>query len=219
MRLVSKFVFFALVILSLVMAEDTYWERSHYFGLRLNGSWSGGDIKKSNSIALKDSLSKEEFFLPSWQREWTAELELGANMNAHSIAFLYLPYAKLKNASYFRVGLAYTYYLLFPQALQFGLGFNLSYTKISLSKNVLTQELTDKDSKEIRSDGSLMGNAFSPILSMKYYFNPYLGAELALQYRYFLFSSLYTKTCGTCSLDRSLIQHLAEINIMLFFQI
>lgn len=210
----KKLLLFVLCLTAFSFGEE-FWTRTHYIGLSLNKYWATGDLNGKKTISLDKEGLQEDFSLPQFNHSFIPEIEVGVNMNAHAIAIAF-GYNEQSQFSYMRVGADYRYYLFWPEPLQLGFGVNYAFMKIYAEDNVLTQK---EEEAPTYSNGNLMGNGFSAVTSVRYYFTEHLGAEASLKYSYFFFNSLNTNECGTCSIDKSPKEHFGELGIKLFFQL
>lgn len=210
-----KSLFLFVLCLSVLSFGEELWTRTHYIGLSFNKYWATGDINGKKTISLDDEGIQEDFHLPTLHNSFIPEVEVGVNIKAHTIAIAF-GYNEQSELSYMRVGADYRYYLFWPEPLQLGLGVNYAFMKIYAEDNVLTQK---EEETPIYSNGKLMGNGFSAVSSLRYYFTEHLGTEVSLKYSYFFFNSLNTNVCGTCPIDNSPKEHFGELGIKLFFQL
>ena len=205
-----------ILCLTVFSFADGFWTRTHYFGLSFNGFLTTGDLSENKKISLDEELVTEVFHFPDFNHSFIPEAEVGVNMNAHTFAFVVGLNTFESDYSYFRLGADYRYYLFWPNPLQIGFGINYTHMRIDSKNNVETS--SPENISPILSDGVLMGNGVSALSSVRYYFTEHLGAEFSLKYRFFFYSSLNTKECGSCSIDESLYQHFGEAGIKLIFE-
>ncbi len=205
-----------ILCLTVFSFADGFWTRTHYFGLSFNGFLTTGDLSENKKISLDEELVTEVFHFPDFNHSFIPEAEVGVNMNAHTFAFVVGLNTFESDYSYVRLGADYRYYLFWPNPLQIGFGINYTYMRIDSKNNVETS--SPENISPILSDGVLMGNGVSALSSVRYYFTEHLGAEFSLKYRFFFYSSLNTKECGSCSIDESPYQHFGEAGIKLIFE-
>lgn len=205
------------LFLAVYSFADDFWTRTHYLGLGINGYLTTGDLKDDRSISLDEDSLSETFNLPVLEHSIIPEIEVGVNINAHSVGLLFGYNSFESDYSYFRIGVDYRYFLFWPEPFQLGFGLNYTYMRITSDDNVETTSTEKNDT--VIGDGVLMGNGASAISSVRYYFTERWGAEFSLKYRLFFYSSLNTKECGTCGIDETQYQHFGEAGIKLFFQL
>lgn len=214
---------------SKTFSYEPTWIRSHYIALGADFSLSKGHFngKKILSASDEEGVEPENTAVPELGHFIVPNVELGANMNAHTIAVSLgiwkpkLEYAKNSNdpqeerALFWRLGVEYRYYFFWPEKFQFGLGLNYSFTRISVPHAV-----SGYDSMGSSTTGKVIfsGNGAALVTSGRYYLNDHFALEASFKPKIISFGFITTPANGFSGLDDSLWQFFAELGVKAVIQ-
>lgn len=186
--------------ISLSEAEE-HWTRKHYLSIGLGVDLTQGDLDGKSSAISKSGSSREIVYAPNLATFFFPELELGANLNQHSI-FLNGSYAspatnfakkepertdETETATW-RLGLGYRYNFFWPEPFQVFAGLSYSFMHLSTQDNCFFE----KEGEISRGDATLMGNGFDVSAGMLYFIGNHLSMEMHLRFRTMAFTHVFT---------------------------
>ncbi len=207
---------------SALFGFEEYWERSHYIALGADVSLSKGNLNGRKIVTAGREAKVEQTAVPELGHFIVPNVELGANMNAHTIAIsfgIWKPNLETQKYTreeseergwFWRVGAEYRYYFLFPEVFQIGLGLNYSFTRISLPK---AAESENQMGNITKGEAIFSGNGPALVTSARYYLNGNFALEAILRARLISFGYVTTPESGFSDLDDSLWQFFGELGV------
>jgi hypothetical protein len=212
---------------SALFGFEEYWVRTHYIALGADISLSKGNMNGQKILTAGETAEAERTAVPEIGHFIVPNVELGANMNAHTVALSfgiwkpnmetekYTSEESKERGWFWRVGAEYRYYFLFPEVFQIGLGINYSFTRISLPKAV---ESEDSTGTPTQGEAVFSGNGPAFVASARYYLNDNLALEAVLRARLISFGYVTTPESGFSNLDDSLWQFFGELGVRAVMQ-
>ncbi|MCF0222574.1 MAG: outer membrane beta-barrel protein [Fibrobacter sp.] len=173
----KKFLFtlFAAVTLLCTQAmADEHWPKTYFIEVGWGLAYSTGDLN-STTLHTKDTLDKKlDIYMPDLGLLTAPDFTVGVNIWAFTLAvnFNYwkgnTELSKFENddevsTRMWRLGLEFTYNLLYPDNFQIGLGGGYSYTNVKTKDSALDAH-GDSMSSEI------MGSGLALVANVRYYF-------------------------------------------------
>jgi hypothetical protein len=218
-----------LVLASLSFAGGLHIVRSHYIALGLDATFTQGDMDGKGYVETNDDEdAKERVYIPNLSSFFIPNIEIGANMNQHTIAVSFgmwnpsVGYAEddsslatEKEANYWRASVEYRYNFFWPEKFQLALGLAYSFARLEVNGSVIGH---DEYGSEKIGNAVHSGNGIAPSFTMHYLITDNIGIDIALRYRLLSFGSVSTPDNGFCALDKSLYQHFGELGMKLFYQ-
>ena len=224
----KKMPLWVLALASLSFASGPHIVRSHYIALGLDASFTQGDMDGKGYVETNDDEdAKERVYIPNLSTFLIPNIEIGANINQHTIAVSFgmwkpsVGYAEdttlatEKEANYWRASVEYRYNFFWPERFQLALGLAYSFARLEVKGSVIGH---DPYGNEEIGNAIHSGNGIAPSFTIHYLVTDNIGVDLALRYRLLSFGSVSTPDNGFCSLDKSLYQHFGELGMKLFYQ-
>ncbi len=213
-----RFVFFTILVLCSLASADG-WLRSYYVSLGAGAAITQGDLEGEKSNVEKSDKSTETTYAPYLGIYFMPELELGVNLNQHTVS-VDLSYSEpttnfAKGTAFvdetstdvFRLALSYRYNFFWPEPFQVFAGASYAFTYLSTEDNAI---LVQGD-KVTKSDAVLMGNGFSLNVGTFYYLTRHVTMEMHSRFRTMFFNSVGTDENGFSDLDDSYKQTAIEL--------
>jgi len=195
--------FLFLLLVSLAHADfGEVWVRKHAFAAGLDFAISKGDFDgRSPNVYLRDS--SEYVILPKVSSFLVYAFDARALLNEHSIAFnfgLGFP----DEARYFRLGIEYQYYFLWPEPFRIGAGLGYAFSSMRFPHASFGE----------KSDyANFTGNGGHAVLSAQYYFMENFAIESAIRCRFLYLNKVATPVNDISSLRPAVWQNVGELGL------
>lgn len=219
MRISAKV--FLLVFASMLATANAAdrWVRKHYISLGAGVDFTQGDLDGKTKLESSGTDYDEKVFAPNLATYIIPDIEIGANLNMHTIFvdFMYsVPETNFgKGTSYvdetettlWRIGLGYRYNFFWPEPFQVAVGLSYSFMYLTTSDNAYYEG----DDGSGRSDATMMGNGFALEASLTYFLTRHVSMSMDGRFRTMFFSSVSTDENGKCDLDDVFVQFTEEV--------
>jgi len=206
-------------LLAVAANAQQSWLREYFVSVGAGASVTQGDLEGKKSNVVKSEESTETTYAPNLGVYFMPEVELGANMNQHTVS-VDLSYADPTtnfgkgtddgdetSTDIFKLGLNYRYNFFWPDPFQIFAGASYVFHYMSTENNAV---LVTKDNTT-KSDAVLMGNGFSINVGTFYYLSRHLTMEMHLRFKTMFYGSVGTDENSFSSLDHSYKQTAEEL--------
>jgi len=194
--------FLFLLLASLAHADfGEVWVRKHAFAAGLDFAASKGDFNGKDTIPIKSELVLQ----PKISSFLIYAFDARAFLNEHAIAFnfgLGFP----GEARYFRLGLEYQYYFLWPEPFRIGTGLGYAFSSMRFSEASFEKE-------NEKSYANFTGNGGHAVLSAQYYFTENFAVESAIRCRFLYLNKVATPVNDISRLNPAVWQKVGELGL------
>jgi len=174
--------------------------RKHVFAAGLDFAVSKGDFNGRDSIVIKS----EHIILPKVSSFLIYAFDARALVNEHSIAFnfgLGFP----DEARYFRLGLEYQYFFLWPEPFRIGAGLGYAFSSMRFPHASFGEKG--------QGYANFTGNGGHAVMSAQYYFIENFAIEGAIRCRFLYLNRVATPDNDISSLRPAVWQGVGELGL------